>query len=94
MLGSRPGADRAPRLPRGVVRSAGLSKPGSHKSKIPSAFCEFSRPCKAENFRFGRNAESAHPRYRHTALTGNDWEPALPRSAHRRTRARGDAGLI
>jgi hypothetical protein len=68
--------------------------PGSHKIKIPSAFCEFSRPCKAENFRFGRNEDLLIPATDARPLPETTGSPRSHAVAHCHTRTRGDAGLV
>jgi hypothetical protein len=93
-------SDRERRRSRVAPSSSALGVPpargpGSHKIKIPSAFSEFSRPCKAENFRPGRNADRSSPlpthgprRKRLRARAPTLWRIAAL------WRARGDARLV
>jgi hypothetical protein len=82
--GSRVAADRAPRLPP----ASGTS---SLEIEILSAFCEFSRLCRPENFRLGRNADptSCATGVRRPAGTATSrivWRP-LPFAPHAGDRA-------
>jgi hypothetical protein len=54
-------SDREQRRSRSALGVPPARGPGSHKIKIPSAFFEFSRPCKAENFRSGRTRFRSSP---------------------------------
>ena len=92
-------SDREQRRSRVAPSSSALGVPpargpGSHKIKIPSAFSEFSRPCKAENFRSGRNAVPLVPDTDARPLPETGASPLSHALAHRRTRTRGDAGLV